>query len=251
MNNPLLKILAFDLETATPFLDGTWDANNPSSLGISCAATLASPSLPPNIMFPREPSSVTGSNTTSIPAPRMDTLGAQSLVRYLMRQRDLLGYKVVTWNGLGFDFPVLAREASMLRQCQALALNHVDMMFQFFCQTGYLVSLDAVARGMGLPGKTQGSGKDMPDLWARGEYQKVLDHVAEDVAITLEVAHRCQGKGQISWITKRGSKSTMPLEGGWLTVEQAMKLPDPDTSWMTNPLPRSNFTTWLNYVEEK
>jgi len=37
----------------------------------------------------------------------------------------------------------------------------------------------------------------------------------------------------------------MPLGGGWLTVREALELPEPDTSGMSDPLPKNNFTDWL------
>jgi len=52
---------------------------------------------------------------------------AATLVRYLEDQ-VAHGYGVLTWNGLGFDFVVLAEESGMLQECRALALSHVDMM---------------------------------------------------------------------------------------------------------------------------
>jgi hypothetical protein len=39
----------------------------------------------------------------------------------------------------------------------------------------------------------------------------------------------------------------MALPGGWLTVEEAEQLPEPNTSWMTDPWVREEFTTWLRY----
>ena len=43
----------------------------------------------------------------------------------------------------------------------------------------------------------------------------------------------------------KGTKSSMPLTHGWLTVREALRLPQPDTSWMSNPMARSGFTAWL------
>ena len=37
--------------------------------------------------------------------------------------------------------------------CSRVALNHIDLMFHFFCEKGYPLGLDAAAKGMGLPGK--------------------------------------------------------------------------------------------------
>ena len=51
--------------------------------------------------------------------------------------------------------------------------------------------------------------------------------------------------GKFEWITRKGTKSNMPLPKGWLTVSEALTLPEPDTSWMSNPLKRRDFIGWL------
>jgi hypothetical protein len=45
-------------------------------------------------------------------------------------------YTIVTWNGTGFDFDILAEESGMLAECKGLAVNHVDMMFHVLCRLG-------------------------------------------------------------------------------------------------------------------
>jgi hypothetical protein len=35
------------------------------------------------------------------------------------------------------------------------------------------------------------------------------------------------------------------LPHGWLTVSKALLLPEPDTSWMSNPISRREFTGWI------
>ena len=42
-----------------------------------------------------------------------------------------------------------------------------------------------------------------------------------------------------------GSPSACALPKGWLTVKDALRLPEPDTSWMDKPMSRANFTAWL------
>ena len=37
----------------------------------------------------------------------------------------------------------------------------------------------------------------------------------------------------------------MALGDGWLTVREALQLLEPDRSWMTDPLPKEQFTDWL------
>jgi hypothetical protein len=156
------------------------------------------------------------------------------------------GYTLLTWNGLGFDFDVLAEESNALDQCKDLALEHVDMMFHVFCDRGFPVALDKAAEAMKIPGKLEGvSGLLAPQLWAQHQFQIVMDYVAQDVRTTLQVAETCEERRSFEWITRRGTHSRMPLQGGWLTVRDALKLPEPDTSWMSDPLKRQRFTQWL------
>ena len=72
------------------------------------------------------------------------------------------GWNIVTWNGLGFDFDVLAEESGEWEICRELALDHIDMMFHFFCIQGYPLGLEKAAQGMGLSGKMEGYLVKMP-----------------------------------------------------------------------------------------
>jgi hypothetical protein len=156
------------------------------------------------------------------------------------------GYTIVTWNGLGFDFQVLADESGMLDECRGLAQDHVDMMFHVFCQRGHPVALAAAAQGMNLPGKPEGiTGLLVPKMWAEGKRQEVMEYVAQDARTTLELATSCERQRRFRWRTRRGTTADFQLPEGWLTVRQAQDLPEPDTSWMSNPLRRGNFTGWL------
>lgn len=230
------KYLAFDIETATEWPDGAdWRSYRP--LGICCAAT-----LPADAAKPRLWHGVAGDD---LPADRMSRKDAAALVDYLASAvQD--GYTILTWNGLGFDFDVLAEESCMLPECRRLARGHADMMFHVFCELGHPVGLEAAAAAMSLPGKPDGmSGLLAPSMWAEGKRQEVLDYVAQDTRTTLDLARSCERQGCFRWITRRGARKRMPLPSGWLTVDSALKLPQPDTSWMSKPLSRRTFTGWL------
>ncbi|HUT11957.1 MAG TPA: ribonuclease H-like domain-containing protein [Thermoguttaceae bacterium] len=230
------KYVAFDLEIVKGFPDGAdWRGYRP--LGISCAATLAADAQTPTLWY--------SSTADDRPA---DAMNRQDLARLVDHLKSMVagGYTVLTWNGLGFDFDVLAEESGKGEECRALAVEHVDMMFHVFCEQGYPVGLDAAARGMNLPGKLEGmSGLLAPQMWAEGKRQQVLDYVAQDVRMTLDLAVACEKQSRFRWVTRRGTTQSMALPGGWLTVDAAMKLPQPDTSWMSKPIPRRNFTGWL------
>ena len=156
------------------------------------------------------------------------------------------GFTILTWNGLGFDFDILAEESAALGHCHECALGHVDMMFHIVCSLGYPVALDKGAQGMGFPGKPAGmTGVQAPRLWAAGRHQEVLDYVSQDVRTAMQVALVCEQRRHFQWITRKGTRSKMPLPKGWMTVREALGLPEPDTSWMSNPMKRTDFTSWL------
>jgi hypothetical protein len=169
--------------------------------------------------------------------------GASELVRYLTAAQQA-GQTVVTWNGAGFDFRVLAQASGMVEACIDLAWAHLDLMFWFHCRNGYSVGLNKAAQAVGS-GKIEGvTGADAPRLWDAGEYQTVLEYVAQDVR-ALETVHREAARSRaLRWLNSRGrvSRAAGPL----LTVREAYKLPPADTSWMTRaPWPRTKFVGWM------
>jgi hypothetical protein len=231
------RYLAFDIETAKdiPGEDFIWRPHRP--LGIACAATLASDTDQTVLWHGKTPD---GS-----PAAQMSREDAQELVHYLVQMASE-GYTILTWNGLGFDFDILAEESSNPAACKECALGHVDMMFHAFCSLGYPIGLEKAAQGMGLPGKPAGmSGDKAPRLWAQGQFKTVLEYVAQDVRVALQIAQAGEQRHSLQWTTRKGTRSSMPLKNGWLSVEKALRLPAPDTSWMSAPIPRSDFTAWL------
>ena len=121
------KYLAFDIETVKEFPSGAdWREHRP--LGIGCAAA-CSVDMPEPL---RWYDSVPGGDGI---ASRMSRDSLASLVRTLA---DLAGegYTLLTWNGTGFDFDILAEESGLREECGELALSHVDMMFHLFCIRG-------------------------------------------------------------------------------------------------------------------
>jgi RNase_H superfamily len=231
------RYLAFDIETAkdVPGDDFNWRLHRP--LGICCAAALRE-DVPELIAW--------RGSTDGNPAPRLSRSEARQVVEDLATF-SAKGYTLLTWNGLGFDLDVLSEEAGMRQECRTLALEHVDMMFHVFCDRGFPVALEKAAQAQGIPGKPRGmSGQLAPRLWAEGRYQEVMDYVSQDVRITLQTATECEGWRRFRWITRRGTANSIELPRGWLTVREALQLPRPDTSWMDNPIPRSEFTSWLD-----
>jgi hypothetical protein len=109
-----------------------------------------------------------------------------------------------------------------------------------------LTGLDAAARGMGVAGKPEGmTGELALVLWARGEREKVLKYVCQDVKTTMEVARVSESCGELRWVSRSGMRRSLLLPEGWLPVSEARELPLPDTSWVTDPWPRERFTEWM------
>jgi hypothetical protein len=232
-----MKHMAFDLEIARLLPQGAQDLLAHRPLGISCAATLASDQSEPRLWFSR--SGETGY------LPQMTVGDVQALVQYLSTAVGN-GYTLFTWNGLGFDFDILGEESQrMAAQCRELALQHIDMFFHLFCLLGYGLGLDVVAKGLRLPGKqAEVDGALVPQMWQSGQYEQVLAYVAQDVRTIMAIAQRVDAVRQVQWTARSGRVNRVPIQR-WMTVQEAMRLPEPDTSWMRNPWPRAKFTGWL------
>ena len=232
--------VAFDLEIAKEVEGNDWSVFRP--LGITCAA----------LHFGRGVS-VVDHGALGPGGSKMTAWQVQAFIArmYASRRR----WTIVTWNGLGFDFDILAEEAcnpTYAAMCSNLALNHIDIGFQMLCERGFMVALNVAAKGLGLHGKTEGmSGDKAPTMWTQGEEQqkKVLEYVEQDVITTLQVYERLVETGKLSWITKAGTPAKYPWEpeirnGRLLTASECLNLPLPDTSWMDEPWPREKFTRW-------
>ena len=171
MNRPL-KYTAFDIEITKVMPEGVDDWSKFRPLGISCAATMTNEGEI-TTWYGKSPD---GEYTTE-----MSVVEIRELVKYLQDQ-VAAGYTILTWNGVGFDFDILAEESGMVADCKELAMGHIDMMFHVFCLKGYPLGLDKAAKGMGLMGKPAGiTGEMAPRMWAAGQYQEVLDYVQQSV----------------------------------------------------------------------
>ena len=231
------KYLAFDIETAKeiPGTDFNWKPHRP--LGITCIASQAVGEEAPQIWMSK--------TTSGTPAPQMTQSDVAAFIRHLSIA-VAEGFVPLSWNGLGFDFDVLAEESGLIDECRTLARQHVDMMFHVVCEKGFPVSLNNAASGLGVQGKLAGvEGITAPGLWGSGQYDLVTKYVAQDVSATLAVALKSESQKSFAWTTRKGTVSTMPLSKGWLCVDDANRLPLPDTSWMSKPLSRDDYLSWL------
>jgi hypothetical protein len=182
-------------------------------------------------------------DVSSAPTGWLDAQLARDMLRWL-REHQERGVEVCAWNGLSFDLRWLGHVADDMPLARAVALDLIDPMFQFFCQRGFPVGLAKVADAMGIPEAKLMKGEDAPKRWAAGEHQLVLDYVAGDCRITEAVVGRIQAEGAVRWRTQRGTISSEPMRT-LLPVHALLDSPLPDTSWMSEPLPRAKFMAWL------
>jgi hypothetical protein len=247
-----MALAAFDLEIAKEVPDDDRDWLRHGPVGIGCAAFMREGAdTTPLVMF--DPRS---SPHLFDPATKAMTRQGAGLIVEALTTAVRRGFTIVTWNGLGFDFPVLAAESGLHAECVQLAWDSVDMMFQLVCVNGHMLSLDTALLGMGLQSKIHTvrlndgreasiSGRDAPRLWQADEYQAVTEYCAGDVRQTLALALECQRRRCLSWTSQRGKPARMELGQRWLTVRECLALPEPDTSWMREPVRRESFASWM------
>lgn len=121
------------------------------------------------------------------------------LLRSFWRHFAGRGTRVVTWNGRGFDLPVLRLRAMLHglpaegwygsgtryeNYTQRFAVDwHCDLMEQLSDHGACTrMSLDDMAKAMGLPGKIGGHGSEVAAMVARGEIDRVRAYCEGDVA---------------------------------------------------------------------
>jgi len=237
--------VAFDIEIAKIFLEDNPTLDPEDFLGISCAATLTS-----------EGELLTWHNAEM--GPKMTTEEACELVEYLRACRED-GLQIVTWNGMKFDFHVLAVESGMRTACALMAWEHVDIMFAIHCIKGYPLGLEAASKACGSQKGVEGltHGRYAPYFWVNGQHQIALDYVSQDVRATAAVADTVQERWGFIWISQRGNPTRFfvpevmrPVDGfAGLTPEHCIKWVLPDQGWMENPLTRDHFYRWLEEFE--
>lgn len=228
-------VVAFDIEIADEFvLKPGEDLADHGPFRISCAAsTTADGGVRHWYMR----------GADGKPGGELDAATARDLLAFLRAEQER-GAVVCAWNGASFDTRWLGHAANDHELAALVALDSYDPMLQFVARRGFPVGLASVAEGLGITETKLMSGADAPAEWARGDRQKVLDYVAGDCRLTREVVNRIVARREVRWRTKKGtfSSETFPrLE----RVRDVMRMPAPDTSWMSDPKPWSSWFEWL------
>jgi len=135
-----------------------------------------------------------------------ERLGEEGLVREFWRRLEAFDGTLVSFNGRGFDLPVLELQA--LRHGCALPRHfgsernglrqrfgrHLDL---YDCLSNFGAvrlrgGLDLVAKLVGLPGKSDVDGGDVQRLWARGRWAEIHRYCADDALQTYFVLLRVE-----------------------------------------------------------
>lgn len=177
------------------------------------------------------------------------------------------GYYSVVFNGVNFDWKVLdlalqhfahddprANDARGYLHRMALERT-IDPAQIMVWHMGYSVSLAAMAEALGVPGKLEGtSGKDAPELWAQGEYDRVLQYVERDALCAYDVYEQLViTKHLPSWVNRHGKRTSAKWDGFWtcrvddeermMTVQDTLDYRIPEVS---NPFRRrQDIIGWL------
>lgn len=134
-----------------------------------------------------------------------DTLGEAGVVQAFWTQLEAFDGTLVSYNGRGFDLPVLELQA-LRHGCSAPRYfgerNGLRMRFGRHCDLHDWVTnsgavrvrggLDLVAKLVGLPGKGEVSGGDVQVLWERGRWADIHRYCRDDVLQTYFVFLRIE-----------------------------------------------------------
>ena len=194
-------------------------------------------------------------------AASMQESDCSRVLRYVEDKVYSSGARVVTFNGVSFDFRLLAaqfpRGSREALSCAELAWASYDPCLEMLCSKGFPVGLKAMCEAFGLPQKLE-AGSDAPQLWASGDLEgrnRVLLYCASDATLTYQLYAAIKQNKEIRWVSKRGNKCVHKLRDARLHAASELAVfPFPDTSWMTRdpddsegpgPIPRDGAFYWM------
>lgn len=130
-----------------------------------------------------------------------NSLSEQERAKRLASECPYRGASVVTYNGRGFDFPLMEQAAFRWAiSCPhywneqyglryRFGQKHIDIleMFNNFGACRIQGGMDAACKSILIPGKCGVSGGDVYNLWKSGEYKAVADYCIRDTLDTYLV----------------------------------------------------------------
>jgi len=190
-----------------------------------------------------KPEDITG----KIFCDRSGPMQREKIIEALAAMKRLIkrGYWIVTWNGLGFDYRILAEAAqgndlTVVEVCR-MAIQQIDIMYNFQCVAGFPASLENVSKAMGFNGKHI---KDdtIGRLWhgSSVDQDQVIEYVERDVMATFEIYDAImKRRGKIVWKNRKGTKSARYLPMimvdnqpvRLMNAVESVTLPYPNLDW--------------------
>lgn len=233
MNN--LKLLSFDIEISDIFeLKAHEDIDKYAPFHISVASTA---------IYEGEERLWYSVDDGNKPLLNMSKAIANDLLQYIKRMQDD-GFMTCAWNGLGFDIRWIGYNAENMELASKIALKMHDPMFQFFNQRGFPISLASVGKAMGIKQSKLMDGVDAPREWQAGNCRQVMDYVLGDSQITNLIVKEIIKRKEIAWVTQNNEIRSEPV-ARLKTVEEILRYPEPDQSWMKTKIPRKSFCQWF------
>ena len=229
-----MKLLSFDIEISDVFELGKYDdIEKYAPFHLAVAATA---------VHGGEERVWYSEDEKGRPALNLTKQRVHELLEYLDEMQQS-GFMVCAWNGLGFDLKWIGYQANDMALAARIALKSYDPMFQFFSQAGFPVKLAKVAQAMGVSQEKLMDGADAPKEWRAGNHQKVMDYVLGDCQMTNLIVLAIRKARQVRWVTGKGHVSSKPMPR-LKPVEEVIRDPEPDQSWMDTPMPKSKFCEW-------
>jgi hypothetical protein len=243
-----MRTVGLDLEVGNVFNDfSIWDTKRPLQI-TTVAIAEDEPWVDQTFQaksFPKSTSIWSGQLDANNIAKFMSPRTALQIAQLLWAWHQA-GCTIVTWNGIAFDFVVLADAAGAaafdcLKEV-ALGAHHVDMMFNLFMHLGYNVPLKATAQEtIGLTKQGLEHGQDAPLVWALGRHEEVLKYCANDARITLDLYNKADKTGVIRWRTRGGRGSPRALGRNrywsptWPVARMLEREPPPLATFLRRP----------------
>jgi len=133
-------------------------------------------------------------------------------VDYLWHLYRYKKYAVVSFNGVSFDFRVMARmlasKPDYVEKIELLALGGEDIMLDFATEHGYFAGMQSFADGCQVAGKTQ-TGAWAVTQWLSGvpeQQQAMLEYCMEDVRVLCRLV---QYRAEKDCLLRKTKKETL------------------------------------------
>jgi len=255
-----MKIYAFDVEVAS-WEEGSEEVNWESPPEISCAmiadCSINVTTQNPGTFSLAQQVGATVEYEQFAGHPYMNKTRLRALANRLSEIANERDSILVTWNGVGFDLPLLRTllkgEPYMQRILLEATKKHVDMMYMVVAKYGHYLGLDKALLGSRVPQKvhdvtllsgerlTGMSGKLAPELWQRGEHEAVLEYLKGDVLSTLILAYAVSLNKDMGWVSSKGRQNNYAFPSGLMTVAECLEADRTVARWMRDPVDHCAF----------